>query len=80
MNTLNLNSAETEGLVRCLDGITEIEGFHSVELQRRDSFDMPFESGFLIVTVRQENGDWAEDAISETGSVSHWSQGGGKLI
>lgn len=73
---ITLNAAETEALVRNLDGITECDaGLSHIRLERRDSFDKPYEGGFLILRLETQDGLWAEDAISEAGMTSHWGQG-----
>lgn len=64
-----LNPAETEALVRAIDGL---EDFDSVDLSRRDSFDNPYEDGFLVVRVFWSDGGTSADVISETGNTNVW--------
>lgn len=66
-----LNPAETEALVRCIDGLAD---FESVVLTREDSLgNLLAEDGFLIVTVKWSDGLVTADSISETGSTVAWS-------
>lgn len=64
-----LNPAETEALVRAIDGL---ENYESVELSRRDSLDNEHADGFLVVRVNWNDGDSSADVISEYGTTNVW--------
>lgn len=75
---ITLNPTELDAVIRNTDGLTDCDGFKSVELSRRDSFNNPYNDGFLIVTMRFSATDTypeaiEEYAISETGSTTFWT-------
>ena len=56
-----LNPAETEALVRAIDGL---ENYTGISLSRRDSLDNEHADGFLVVRVNWNDGDSSADVIS----------------
>ena len=64
-----LNPAETEALVRAIDGL---ENYTGISLSRRDSLDNEHADGFLVVRVNWNDGGSSADVISEFGTTNVW--------
>ncbi len=66
---ITLNPAETNALVRSIEGLEDLS---SVELEHRDLFDQAYPDRLLIVTVNWSDGGRTSDAISDTGETTNW--------
>jgi len=65
-----LNPAETEALVRAIDGL---ENYTGISLSRRDSLDNEHaDGGLLVVRVNWNYDGSSADVISEFGTTNVW--------